>query len=104
VSLAGPSTAEQKEVLKFLEESPHTNFVILFKGVLGRCDYKALYQHDVDGEVVKILGPSTAPEFIENEMVEHYFKYNSGNKEFVNLGAKSFSAITDAVALKKEHQ
>ena len=43
VCLAGPSTAEQKEVLKFLEESQHTNFVILFKGVLGRCDYKALY-------------------------------------------------------------
>jgi len=56
----------------------------------------------VDGEVIKILGPSTAPEVIENEMVEHFFKYNSSSKEFTNLGAKSFSAITDAVALKKE--
>ena len=35
-------------------------------------------------------------------MVENFFKYNSSNKEFVNLGAKSFSAITDAVALKKD--
>lgn len=57
----------------------------------------------MDGEVVKILGPSNAPEVIENEMVEHFFKYNSSSKEFTNLGAKSFSAITDAVALKKEY-
>ena len=50
------------------------------------------------------MGPSTAPDVIESDMVEHFFKYNSSSKEFVNLGAKSFSAITDAVALKKKYQ
>ena len=58
----------------------------------------------MDGEVRKILGSSSAPDVIENDMVEHFFKYNSGNKEFVNLESKSFSAITDAVSLKKEYQ
>jgi hypothetical protein len=34
-------------------------------------------------------------------MVDAFFKYNSSSKEYVNLGAKSFSVITDAVSLKK---
>lgn len=102
VSLAGPNATERDEVLKFLEECEHTNFVILFKGVLGGCGYKALYHHDIEGEVRKVHGPQSAPEMIEADMVERFFKYSSSGKEFINLGAKSFSAITDAVALKKE--
>ena len=89
--------------MKFLDTSAHTNFIILFKGVLGRCDYKALYQHDVDGEVRKIFGAQTAPDTILSEMVEHFFKYNNSGKEFISLESKSFNQITDAVALKKEY-
>jgi hypothetical protein len=36
-------------------------------------------------------------------MVDHFFKYNNSGKEFINLESKSFSQITDAVALKKEY-
>jgi hypothetical protein len=49
VSLAGPHVTGRDEVMKFLEESEHTNFVILFKAVQGSKEYKALYQNDIDG-------------------------------------------------------
>ena len=102
MSLAGPHVSGRDEVLKFLEDSEYINFIILFKNVQGSKEFKALYQHDVDGLVLKIFGPQSAPETLDIDMVEHYFKYNSSSKEFINLGAKSFSAITDAVCLKKQ--
>ena len=57
----------------------------------------------MDGEVVKVFGSSNAPDVIDSDMVDRFFKYNSSIKEFICLEAKSFSPITDAVALKKEH-
>ena len=69
MALAGPNAAEREEVVKFLDSSSHTNFVILFKGVLGGTSYMALYEHDEEGEVRKLLGPSNAPAIIEASMV-----------------------------------
>jgi len=37
-------------------------------------------------------------------MVTSFFKYNSGAKEFAQISQKHFTATTDGIALKKEHQ
>ena len=72
-------------------EQPTTNYIILFKGVLGRNDYRALYKmslNDFDDEVGihKIAGAPGAPTQITTDMVMMFYKYNSGSKEFVTLG------------------
>jgi len=62
-----------------------------------------LYSHDGIGQVEKIFGPSSAPEILEDKMVEKFFRYDSGNKVFKDLvGIKTFSLTTDAVSLQKQ--
>ena len=53
VSLPGEiSKREREEVNAVIDkcsgESPATNYIILFKGVLGRNDYRALYRMPLD--------------------------------------------------------
>lgn len=73
----------------------------MFRGNLGRQDYKALYAHDGIGTVFKIHGPSNAPELLEDKMIDKFFRYDSGNKVFKEQsGIKSFTLTTDAVSLK----
>ncbi len=61
--------------------------MVLFKGVLGRTDYRALYkqeytEQDSDGFIVKVHGAPGAPAHITANMVDSFYKYNSGAKEF----------------------
>ena len=64
------------------------NYVILFKGVLGRTDYRALYrqeytEHDSDeGHIVKVHGAPGAPAMITADMVDSFYKYQTGAKAF----------------------
>lgn len=37
------------------------------------------------GEAVKVTGHPTAPATFNSEMIETYFRYNSGAKEFVSM-------------------
>jgi len=104
VSLAGdPNRIEREDVLKLIDSTNHEHYIILFKGVLGRHDYRALYSLEKD-RVEKIHGAALAPQTIEPEMVAHFYRYNSGQKDFVSIESKSFNFSTDAVALKKEFQ
>jgi type IV secretory pathway TraG/TraD family ATPase VirD4 len=47
VCLAGESNKQEREaVLKVLEETDYTYYLVMFRGNLGRQDYRALYGHD----------------------------------------------------------
>ena len=47
VSLAGETNKQEREqVLKLLEETDYIYYIIMFRGNLGRSDFKALYVHD----------------------------------------------------------
>ena len=80
------------------------NFIILFKGVLGRTDFRALYRFDeVSGQGVKVHGAASAPDIVTHDMVDGFFKYDSGAKEFTALRQqRHFTATTDGISLKKE--
>lgn len=90
----------REEVLKIIDESDYPYYIIMFRGNLGRHDFKALYSHDGIGTVEKVYGPQNIPELLDDKMVEKFFRYDSGNKVFKELtGIKSFSITTDAIAL-----
>jgi len=52
--------------LKIIDSTDYPGYVILFKGMLGRQDYKALYMNPDDGlgEIKKLHGLPQAPETI----------------------------------------
>lgn len=107
VCLAGETNKQVREdVLKILDTTDHPYYIILFRGNLGRQDFKALYSHDGSGYVEKIYGPTvpTIPEILDELMVEKFFRYDSGNKVFKELtGIKTFSLTTDAVSLNQTY-
>ena len=87
VSLAGEMSRPLRDEVNCLIVDNMTNYVVLFKGVLGRTDYRALYKQDFseqdqDGFIVKVHGAPGAPATITANMVDSFYKYNSGNKEF----------------------
>ena len=108
VSLPGEmGRREREEVNALIDESNGVcNFIVLFKGVLGRTDYRALYRFDeVEGMGTKMHGAASAPETIRAEMVANFYKYNSGSKEYMQMGQqRHLTSTTDGVSLKKEFQ
>lgn len=109
VSLPGEmGRREREEVIAVIDANP-TSFVVLFKGVLGRTDYRALYRQDYseqdqDGYITKVHGAPGAPATITANMVDKFYKYNSGGKNFAQLGQqRNFTTTTDGISLKKEH-
>lgn len=107
VCLAGESNkAEREQVLKVLEETDYTYYIIMFRGNLGRQDFRALYCHEgnssqIGGQVFKIHGPPNIPDVLEDKMIDKFFRYESGAKQFKEIpGIKSFTLTTDAVNLK----
>ena len=47
VCLAGETNKNEREqVLQILEETEYPHYIIMFRGFLGRSDYRALYAHD----------------------------------------------------------
>lgn len=86
VSLAGDiNKQEREEVMKLIDSTEHPYYIILFRGNLGRQDFKALYSHDGSGGVIKIYGPPNVPDMLEDKMVEKFFRYDSGAKTFKEL-------------------
>ena len=81
----------------------------MFKGVLGRTDYRALYRqeytmHDEEGHLAKVHGAPGAPQKVTIDMVLGLYKYSSGSKEFISLSMqKHFTTTVDGISLKKEH-
>lgn len=84
VSLPGElSKREREEVNKVIDSDSTTNYVVLFKGVLGRTDYRALYRFDeLEGQAIKVHGAASAPDTITDSMINSYYKYNSGAREY----------------------
>ena len=87
VSLAGELSRREREEVNAVIDSEACNYVVLFKGVLGRTDYRALYRQDYseqdqEGQIIKVHGAPGAPTVISAEMVHAFYKYNSGAKEF----------------------
>lgn len=76
------------------------NYIILFKGQLGRYDYRAIYRVNDEIEIQLVCG--SGPNIITSEMIDAYFRYNSGTKDFVQIGSQQLTMTTDAVTLKKE--
>ena len=111
VCLAGDTNkAEREAVLKVLEETEYTYYLIMFRGNLGRQDFRALYCHDggqqqgglISGSVLKLHGPANIPDVLEDKMIEKFFRYETGTKSFKELtGIKTFTLTTDAVILKQ---
>mmetsp|Transcript_7810 Transcript_7810/g.12496 ORF Transcript_7810/g.12496 Transcript_7810/m.12496 type:complete len:115 (+) Transcript_7810:1505-1849(+) len=91
---------EREDVLARLEQHAGQNFMVLFrneKGMRG-LNFRALYSYNIDtGEVMRMYG--NGPTSIDESMVELFFKYDSGAKEFKPLPSKKFSVTTDAIAL-----
>ncbi|KAL4218145.1 hypothetical protein ACF0H5_022881 [Mactra antiquata] len=97
--LAGSVNTEQKnKVLEEVAKSSAKHFIILFRD--ASCGYRGLYGFDPDSEdCFKIVG--VGPRSIQHDMVEKYFKYNSGGKSFSELSStKHLSVSIDAVALQ----
>jgi calmodulin-regulated spectrin-associated protein len=99
-------------VLKIIEETDYAHYLIMFRGNLGRSDFRALYGHDggqstggmISGSVLKLHGPSNIPEVLEDKMIEKFFRYESGTKAFSEItGIKGFTLTTDAVTLSKNY-
>ncbi len=103
VCLAGEAyKLQREEVLKLIDDSSEVcNFIIVFRGELGRQDLKALYEYDSTTEAVrKLYGPGMWPDALEPSVVHSYYRYDSGAKEFRQLQCHGFSIATDAVVLK----
>ncbi|KAH3897127.1 calmodulin-regulated spectrin-associated protein 1-like isoform X3 [Dreissena polymorpha] len=97
--LAGSVNTEQKnKVLEEIAKSNAKHFIILFRD--SSCGYRGLYGFDPDTEdCFKILG--VGPRSIQHDMVEKYYKYNSGGKSFSEVvSTKHISVSIDAVSLQ----
>jgi hypothetical protein len=94
------NTPLREEALRLLESRPDAlNFIIVFKGNLGRKDLRAIYELEEEGTVRKVLGPSSCAEVLDALDVKWFYRYDSGAREFKLLQCKSFSINTDAVVL-----
>lgn len=102
VCLAGEAYKRaREEVLKVIENSEVSYFIILFKGSLGRKDLKALYSHDTEtGQLKKLHGSENAPEEIHGYNISSYFRYDSSNKEFRQLQCKTLITGVDGITIK----
>ena len=105
VCLAGePNKKKREEALHALNSvSMDKNVVVLFKDITGaRHDFRALYSYKEDTNLVEyVYGPKDSPPTLEQGMVNEFYRYDSGAKEFRHIpGNKNFSIAVDAVSLK----
>ena len=80
ISLAGVSNgADRESVLAELQKDANRNYIILFKPTSGRQDYRALYSFCHEShECLLVCSNGQAPALLKNEMIDNYFRYNSG--------------------------
>ncbi|CAH8828303.1 unnamed protein product [Trichobilharzia szidati] len=96
--LAGTVNEPTKQLaLKELAATEGTHFMILFRD--SRCQYRAVYSFDLESEELKIIC-GNGPKRITHEMVNRFFKYNSGAKQFTEItSTKHLSPVVDAVTI-----
>jgi len=105
VCLAGePNKKRRTEALEALATIDNAkNAVVLFKDVAGmRQDFKALYSYSEEEGILRLVyGAKDSPVVIDQSMVNDFYRYDSGAKEFRHIpGNKSFSIAVDAVSLR----
>ncbi|CAH8489773.1 unnamed protein product [Schistosoma rodhaini] len=96
--LAGTVNEPTKQLaLKELAATEGTHFMILFRD--SRCQYRAVYSFDLELEELRIIC-GNGPRRITHEMVNRFFKYNSGAKQFTEItSTKHLSPVVDAVTI-----
>jgi len=104
ICLAGDANKKaREEVLRIV--SAHRsllNFVIAFKGTLGRHELGALYEHDLAaGYLQKLYGPPVYPEQVTAALVQSCYRYDSSAREFRYLLNRRFAFGMDAVSLHR---
>ena len=100
--MAGQHLLEEKQaIVEALEASKGENFIVLFRSDKSLRFY-GLYRFDpVEVKVERIYGKG--PPELKDAMVQQFYRYNSGRKEFSAVATRSFTVRTDAVALTKQH-
>merc|ERR1719150_1990436 len=80
-------------VMEEIEKCDCPHFLILFRD--SKLQFRALYAYYPDTEeVFKIHG--VGPRQVTDNMMDHYFKYNSGGKKFSQIHTKHLTATIDA--------
>ena len=101
--LLGEPNRKQRDLvsLKIKEYKGECNLIILFKDSPSRHDFKGLYEYNsATEEAVLFYGIKTLPNCLKSDMIESYYHYDSGNKDFKSIiGNKNLSTSVDAVSL-----
>ncbi|CAG2108321.1 unnamed protein product [Medioppia subpectinata] len=94
VVLAGAVNNDtKKKVLEQINSSDSKHYLILFRN--AGLQFRAVYTYNPDREeVVKLYG--TGPKSVTNEVIERFYKYNSGSKSFAEIQTKHLSVTIDA--------
>ncbi|XP_054168829.1 patronin-like [Oppia nitens] len=94
VVLAGAVNAETKrKVSESINSSDSKHYLILFRN--AGLQFRAVYTYNPDREeVIKLYG--TGPKIVTNEVIDKFYKYNSGSKSFATIQTKHLSVTIDA--------
>ncbi|CAF0827258.1 unnamed protein product [Didymodactylos carnosus] len=76
------------------------HFIILFRD--QRLQYRGIYTYQAEqtNKIERLIG--NGPREITNNMIETYYKYNNGSKQFSHVPIKSFSVQCDAVSIQNQ--
>lgn len=95
--LAGAVNNDTKrKVLEEINRSDSKHFLILFRD--AGCQYRAIYSYNPDTEeVFKLNG--IGPKLVTDQMMDRFFKYNSGGKCFTEVHTKHLTVTIDAFTI-----
>ncbi|KAL7064279.1 hypothetical protein AAHC03_04362 [Spirometra sp. Aus1] len=88
----------KKTTLQELAAVDGSHFIVLFRD--SRCQYRALYAFDPESEELHLIS-GNGPRKIIHKMVDKFFKYNSGLKQFTEItSTKHLSTVVDAITIQ----
>ncbi|VDN13450.1 unnamed protein product [Dibothriocephalus latus] len=91
----------KKTTLQELAAVDGSHFIVLFRD--SRCQYRALYAFDHESEELNLIS-GNGPRKIMHKMVDKFFKYNSGLKQFTEItSTKHLSTVVDAITIKNSY-
>ncbi|UXI22518.1 hypothetical protein NH340_JMT08461 [Sarcoptes scabiei] len=97
VVLAGTVNADtNRRVTEVINKCDSKYFLILFRN--SGLQYRAIYSYNPEREeVIKLDG--VGPKNVNNEMIDKFFKYNSGTKSFAAIQTKHLCVTIDAFTI-----
>lgn len=94
------NTPLRKQVLDEIEASDARHFIILFRDY--HLQYRGVYSYLAETDYIeKIFGQG--PSKITEDMIEKYYKYNSGGKQFSPVTTKHLSIQCDAITIHSQY-